>query len=427
MAWKTLLPGLITTTVLVLGACGGGPPEDQQQGGPPGTPVGLGRVEVKPLRETSVFIAELDSRQSAGVSPEVSGRVEQVFVQLGDQVQAGTPLIQINPDQQQATVESRTAAIEEAEAALETTQAALRTAEATRLRQEAQLEFFQDKVERDRELQSQGAISLEALQSTERDYQQALSDLEAQEQVIQERQAAIQQARRASDRAQAEATEQQVQLGRFQVLSPFAGTVGDVPVKEGNYVTPQTELTTISVNQVLEVLIQIPVEQGSLVQVGQTPVELLDLQGESIGATTVSFISPKIEPSTQTILVKALYNNAENRLRTDELIRARVIWDEQESPVVPTTAISRVAAQTFVFTVEEGGPSGMTANQVPVQLGILQGNDYQVVSGLEPNQQIVISGLQKIFPGAPIIDEQVVMEQMQQSQGQPGQEGPPQP
>ncbi len=422
MAWMRAFPGLITATVVLIGACGGAPQEPGQEG-PPGTPVGLGRVEVKPLRDTTVFIAELDSRQSSEISPEVSGRVDQVFVQLGDQVQAGAPLIQINPETQQATVESRTAAIEEAQAGLQTAEAALRTAEATMLRQEAQLEFFREKRDRDQELQSQGAISLEALQSTERDYQQALSDLEAQEQVIQERQANIEQARRSLTRAQAEATEQQVQLGQFQVISPFAGTVGDVPVKTGNYVTPQTVLTTISVNQVLEVSIQIPVEEGPRLREGQTQVELLDLQGNLLGTTQISFISPTIEASTQTILVKALYDNSDNQLRTDELIRARVIWEEQESPVVPTTAISRVAAQTFVFTVDEGGPTGMTANQVPVQLGILQGNDYEVLSGVDPNQQIVVSGLQKIFPGAPILDEEVVMEQMQQ---QPGGEGPPQ-
>lgn len=375
---------------------------------------------MKPLRNTAEFVAELDSRQSAEVSPEVSGRVEQIFVQLGDQVQAGTPLLQINPDQQQATVESRTAGIEEAQAILLTAEAAQRTAEATLLRQEAQLEFFKGKVDRDRSLHDEGAISLEAVQSTERDYQQALSDLEAQQQVIQERQAGIEQARRSLDRAQAEAVEQQVELERFQVVAPFAGTVGEVVVKEGNYVSPQTVLTTVSVNQLLEVLIQVPVEQGPLVRVGETEVELLNLQGGLLGTTTVSFVSPKIEPGTQTILIKALYDNADNALRTDELIRARVIWNEEDSPVIPTTSVSRVAAQTFVFTVEEGGPTGMMANQVPVELGILQGNDYQVLSGLEPNQQIVISGLQKIFPGAPIVDEKVVMEQMQQGQGQGG-------
>lgn len=423
MAWVKAVRVLATVSVLWLGACGGGPPQ-QQQGGPPGTPVGLGQVEIKPLRNTSEFVAELDSRQSAEISPEVSGRVEQVFVQLGDAVEAGTPLIQINPDQQQATVESRTAAIEEAQAALQTAEAALRTAAATLIRQEAQLEFFEGKIARDQQLYEEGAISLEEVESTRRDYQQALSDLEAQEQVIQERQASVEQARRGLDRAQAEAVEQQVQLERYQVVSPFPGIVGDVPVKAGNYVSPQTVLTTVSVNQVLEVLIQIPVEQGPLVRVGETPVELLDLQGDLLGTTTVSFISPKIEPSTQTILVKALYDNSQNRLRTDELIRARVIWNQEDSPVVPTTAISRVAAQTFIFTVAEGGPSGMTANQVPVELGILQGNDYQVLSGVEPNQQIVVSGLQKIFPGAPIVDEQVVMEQMQQ-QGQGQQGGPP--
>ncbi len=52
------------------------------------------------------------------------------------------------------------------------------------------------------------------------------------------------------------------------------------------------------------------------------------------------------------VLVKARFDNAESKLRADEFVRARVIWEERSGLKVPTTAISRIAGQNFVFVTE---------------------------------------------------------------------------
>jgi multidrug efflux pump subunit AcrA (membrane-fusion protein) len=92
--------------------------------------------------------------------------------------------------------------------------------------------------------------------------------------------------------------------------------------------------------------------------------------------------------------------------------------------LVPATAVARLGAQTFVYTVqtteppEEGKPPGAVAVQRPVRLGSLYGNSYEVLEGLKANEPIVLSGLQKIRDGAPIVDE-VLLQQRMQGEGRP--------
>ena len=68
---------------------------------------------------------------------------------------------------------------------------------------------------------------------------------------------------------------------------------------------------------------------------------------------------------------------------------------------MPVTAAVRINAQFFVFVAEKGA-QGMTAKQKPVQLGDIVGNDYIVVSGLQPGEELIVGGLQKIRDGAPV-------------------------
>ena len=57
---------------------------------------------------------------------------------------------------------------------------------------------------------------------------------------------------------------------------------------------------------------------------------------------------------TQSILIKALYNNSKGELRADQLVRARVMWSQRSGVLIPTTAVSRVAGETFVYVAANG-------------------------------------------------------------------------
>ncbi|MGH8003085.1 MAG: efflux RND transporter periplasmic adaptor subunit, partial [Brasilonema sp.] len=160
-----------------------------------------------------------------------------------------------------------------------------------------------------------------------------------------------------------------------------------------------------------------------------TPVEVKDAQGKILGISRVFFIAPSANNNTQSILVKSLFDNSKNQLRADQYARARVIWSQRPGVLIPTTAVTPVAGETFVFVTaqapakspqgektqgnqqreksqgEQQGAPQFVARQKRVKLGNITGNNYQVLEGLQPGDKIIVSGILNLRDGVPIIPE----------------------
>lgn len=307
-------------------------------------------------------------------------------------------------DQATRNLQTREATLRSDEELVQASQAKAQTAQ-------RDLERFEKTITAQLSSQTQVIESKSALvESSTKDLERTISSLKAQldsqDKVIEAQRETISSLQDQVRTAQANAVQEQVQLQYYQVTAPFSGKVGELLVKVGDSVEPQTLLTTISQGQVLEVSISIPIERLSRIRVG-TPVVLLDSQGKEIDRTVISYISPQVGDKTQTILVKAIYDNATNKLRTEQQIRARVIWEQQAGLTVPFTAVKRIGSQNFVFVVETKsieGKSVSVVEQRPVELGALQGNNYAILKGLEGREDIVTSGIVKLRNGATIID-----------------------
>ena len=127
--------------------------------------------------------------------------------------------------------------------------------------------------------------------------------------------------------------QQQVELGYYQVTSPTAGVVGDIPVRVGDRVTPSTMLTTVDQNAGLEIYVSIPVAQATGLRPG-LPLRVLDDQGKVIGTYKVGFVSPSVDDQTQTVLVKADVEQS-GRFRTDQFVRVQIVWSTLPGPDGP--------------------------------------------------------------------------------------------
>src|SRR3712207_6836083 len=90
-------------------ACGGQQSAAAPQGPPP-TPVKVATIQSAPLADATEYVATLKSLSSTSINPQVDGYITRIHVKSGDRVQAGTPLIQIDPRRQQASVTSQDAA-----------------------------------------------------------------------------------------------------------------------------------------------------------------------------------------------------------------------------------------------------------------------------------------------------------------------------
>lgn len=337
-------------------------------GAPPAFPPAAVKIEAAkpaPIEDMSEYVATLKSLRSTAVQPQIDGQITDIYVKSGDRVARGARLVQIDASRQQAAVSSQ---------------------EAERAAREADVAFARQQQQRTSELYAAGAISKQEQEQAET----ALRTAEAQLQSL-----------------QAQVRQQQVQLRYFTVTAPMAGVIGDVPVRVGNLVSPQTVLTTIDQNETLEAYVQVPIERADELKNG-LPVRILSGDSsEVLSTTTVSFVSPRVDDETQSVLVKALVRNPDGRLRASQFVRAQIVWKTGEGLVVPVTAAVRINGQYFAFVAEQAqGPDGkpaMVAKQRAIKVGSIVGDTYAVLDGLKAGDQVVVSGSQKLADGAPIV------------------------
>ncbi|HEY9828768.1 MAG TPA: efflux RND transporter periplasmic adaptor subunit [Stenomitos sp.] len=410
-----------------LSSCRSPGPSAQAQGSQ-ATPVQIENVATQWVEETEDFVATLESRQSITLKPRVAGQVIGIYAKPGDRVPAGTPIIQIDAREQVASVISQAMGAQsaqadvagakadtaKAQADLATAKAQLQTYEADRQAKLADLKLSQQQYERYQKLKVAGAISQDALdqyantlnvaranlKAVETNIQAQRSNIAAQSAQIDAQYSAAVKAESQVRQAQADTQAQSAKLQYYRIAAPFNGIVGNIPVKEGDFVDTSTNLATLSENNALEVNIPIPIEKSANLKIG-TPVELLNSQGQRLATSRIYFVSPSASSDTQSVLAKARVENGSGQLRTDQLIKARVVWQQRPSALVPTVAISRIAGQDFVYIATQSD-KGLVAKQIPVSLGVIQGNSYQVLKGLKAGDKVVTSGIIKLSDGAAI-------------------------
>jgi multidrug efflux pump subunit AcrA (membrane-fusion protein) len=159
-------------------------------------------------------------------------------------------------------------------------------------------------------------------------------------------------------------------------------------------------LTTVDENADLEAYIYVPTEKSGDIRMG-LPVQIVTSTGEVIENTKVDFISQQVDNAVQGVLAKAPVHGTMDRFRTEQLVKARVIWATNPTPTVPVLAVTRIGGQPFVYiaTKENGGT---VAKQRSVTLGDTIGNDYAVKSGLKQGEQVIVSGTQFLIDGTPV-------------------------
>jgi len=355
---STRTAGAALWAALAVTACNraqtNGPPPQM-----PPTPVTLATAETRPIEETTEYVATLKSLRSTTIQPQIEGLITHILVKSGDRVRQGAPLMQIDPRRQQAAVSSQ---------------------EAERAAREAAVAFARQQAQRTRDLYAAGAISKQEQERADTELRTAEASLKA---------------------LQAQVQQQEVQLRYFTIAAPTAGVVGDVPVRVGHVVTPQTVLTTIDQNETLEVYVSIPIERAPALKNG-LPIQILSSDGDKTLATSVvNFVSPHVDDQTQSILVKGQVRNPSGALRAMQYVRAKIVWKTSPGLVIPVTAVLRVSGQFFAFVAEDAGGK-LIAKQRAIKVGPITGDNYPVLDGLKAGDRIVTSGAMKLADGAPI-------------------------
>jgi RND family efflux transporter MFP subunit len=360
-----LTAGLVTFSLglaAVAAGCGKTSAGNQGAAGEPqAIPVQVIVAKMQKIADSTEYLSILKSRHSAVINPQVEGQITKIFVKSGDRVTAGTPLLQIDPLKQQATVSSQ---------------------EAARAAQDANARYAKVQLDREKKLFEAGVVAKQELDNAQTTYDAAVEQLKSLEQQV---------------------IQQQTELHYYKVAAPMDGIVGDIPVRVGDRVAVTTLLTTVDEPGALEVYIYVPADRARNLRLGM-PVHLLDVTGHALADTQITFISPQVDTDTQTVLAKALVENSQDRLRMDQQVRAQVVWGSHQGTVIPVLAVTRINGDFFAFlAVAEG--KGEVARQKRVKLGETVGNDYGVLEGIKPGDHIITSGLQFLQDGMPVMEQ----------------------
>jgi multidrug efflux pump subunit AcrA (membrane-fusion protein) len=396
------LPSAILFCVLIAGMLSGCSKTESAPGSMAFPPAQVKVSEAKSalITDSSVYTGSVVSRQSIVLMPQVDGHVTHIFANAGQEMKMGQPILEISPENQKASVQSVEASKESAQEDLVNAKHTLNSYEAMRTARVSAHRLAAANYDRYEKLHQSGVVSLEDMETRLNTFEGAKSDLISIDAQIQAQRSSVRRMEKMLAASGANVAQQRAQLQYYTIKAPFNGVLGDIPSKVGDYVNTSSHLSTITQNRPLEIYVSIPIEKAKQVKLNM-PIELLDSADKMIGLSKVFFIAPSVAVDSQTLLVKSQFGNEHDELRADQQVRAKVIWNKKQGVLIPTEAVSHQSGQDFVFL--EGTKSGKpVAQQLPVQLGAIEGSQYQVLQGLKAGQKIIVSGIQNLSDGAPI-------------------------
>lgn len=196
-----------------------------------------------------------------------------------------------------------------------------------------------------------------------------------------------------------------LQLTYSRITAPVSGRTGLRQVDPGNIIHASDANGLVVITQVQPISVLFPIPEDNLPQVlariragSHLRVDAYDREQKLKLATgTLLTVDNQIDPATGTVKLKALFPNSGNELFPNQFVNASLLVETRRNVViVPAVAIQRGPQGTFVYVVK---PDRTVALR-PVGLGVSQGGDVEVTTGLEPGEQVVVDGAERLREGS---------------------------
>ncbi len=341
MNWKIRTAGvLLVAGLTALGGCKG---SDEHSAAPaqqlPERAVEVSEVREEIARSRIEVVGTVEAVEKASIAARVAGQIIELPVVLGSKVEKGDLLVKISAGEISAKV----------------------------LQAEAQLSQARRNLARENKLQKQGASTQETVKS-------------------------LQDATRIAEAAHKEA---RTMLEYTTITAPFAGTVTKKIANAGDLASPGMVLLQIENGQTLQVLARVPEILLLQVAVGeslaiQIPAAQLTLVGE------VAEVAPSADPMSRTAPVK-IDIPAGPDLRVGQFARISLEGKGEFTLVLPASAVLTKGQMDIVFVVD-----GKTARMRLVRTGAVYDEEVEILSGLEPGELVVVSGVGDLQDGQPV-------------------------
>jgi len=366
-------------------------------------PVVVATVMQKDVPVNIDVIGNVEAYSTISVKAQVGGQLTKVYFQEGDYVKKDDALFTIDPRPFQAQLSQAQAQLGQAQANSARDSAALSQAQANLARDTANQKYAETEAGRYTKLFDQGIVSRE-----QTDQMRANSD--ALNQTILADKAAIESARAqigadkaAIANAEAMVENAKVQMEYTAIRSPIDGRTGNLAVKQGNIVTPNTmELMTIAEVHPIYVTFSVPEAQLGEIKKYMAQRKLaVQAQSQDAGANgetgVLTFIDNSVDASTGTIKLKGTFENRDNTLWPGEFVRVSLrLTTRPNAVVVPNQAVQTGQDGQFVYVVKQD----RTVEMRPVVTSTRVDQDLVVDSGLAPGEIIVTEGQLRLAPNS---------------------------
>ena len=279
--------------------------------------------------------------EEVNISSEIAGKVERIAFDEGTFVKRGAILVKINDDDLQAQL----------------------------TRSLFQRDLLRDKLERNRILLDKDAISREAFDQIETDYNMIQADIQLLK----------------------------VRIDKTEIKAPFDGMIGFRYIGLGSYVQPGTLVARFVDNSKLKVQFAINEKNISKIRNGDW-VSFTTEEDRTVNRARIYAIDPTVDEQTLSVTMRAMYENTKMRLKPGMYAWVTAGEKSGNTLQVPTEAIVPDAASMKVWVVRGG-----KVVSTPVTTGIRSQNMIEITAGLMPGDSVIITGLLQVREGAQVL------------------------
>ena len=346
-------------------------------------------VNVKPVERAAaqgslVLPGNIQAITETPVLARSSGYIRKRYADIGDRVKPGQVLVEIEAPELQQQIKQATAAIEQSQSSVQQAEAALQQGRAN-------LGLAQVTSERWKKLLAKGAVSRQDSDTYD-------AQFAAQQANVQALEKAVSAARSNVSAQEANLARLNELLGYLTVRAPFAGVVTVRNVDEGTLVTEgSTLLFRIAQTDRLRIYLNVPQSDASSVRVGQqATLQIPDLPGRKFPAT-VTRTASALDPSSRTLLVEVQAPNPNGDLLPGMYAQVDLaVPRKNPALLIPSDTLVMRSDGPQVAVVSADG----VVHYSRIQLGRDLGDHLEVLSGLEPGQQMAVNPSDDVREGA---------------------------
>ncbi|MBI2234493.1 MAG: efflux RND transporter periplasmic adaptor subunit [Micavibrio aeruginosavorus] len=337
-----MLEKILSCALVIFLAAGSAQAAAPKNAAPPAVAVEAARVQSEPVERTIEAVGNLISNESVVLSPEISGRVAEIFFEEGAAVTSGMPLIRLDDSIYKAQ--------------LAQANASLILSEANHKRAE--------------EL-----------------YKQQSGTGRARDEAL---------AKRNSDKAAVDLAE--AQLDKATISAPFDGIAGLRQVSVGDYVNPGQPMVNYESIDPLKVDFRIAEVYLAALKPGQEIQVTVDAFPGKVFTGEVYAIDPRVDSAGRAVVLRAKLPNPDKLLRPGLFARVKLVVERKESAImVDEQALVPQGDQQFIYKIIDG-----KAVQTPVKTGIRRGGKVEITEGLSTDDTIVTAGQMKLRPNSAV-------------------------